>query len=144
MRGASAPSSPRFAAPISPDLPAPSPRPQARPGSTSNRASWLAARAPSMPSRRSLVVTPPLAGKPPRREHAVARHHDGERVPPEGLSDVAGQPRVAEARRNLAVGERAPRGDGACDLVDAPVELGDTVQLERDAIELAAAVDEQP
>ena len=57
-----------------------------------------------------------------RREHAVARHDDRERVLAHGLPDRARSARRAHARRELAVTDGLPRSHATQRLVDAPVK----------------------
>ena len=67
----------------------------------------------------------------------MARHDDRERVSPERLTHGAGRAGRAEPSRDLAVGERRTRRNGARDLVDAAVERGQALHVEPNAGEIA-------
>src|SRR5262245_54333385 len=70
--------------------------------------------------------------------HPMAGHDDSERVPRERLPYVARRLRgPAQASRNAAVGERGPGRDRARHLVDAPIEFGEILHVERDGVERA-------
>src|SRR5262245_35556509 len=78
--------------------------------------------------------TPGLAA---RREHAVTWHDDGERIAPERLPHVARQFAPAQPRGDLPVRQRLAGGNITSNLVDAAVELGHALHVERNAREIA-------
>src|SRR5262245_43092028 len=84
---------------------------------------------------------PAIGGEAPglaaRREHAMARHDNGERVAPERLPHVARQFAPAEARGNFPVRQCLAGANAASDLVDATVELLQALHVERNAGEIA-------
>jgi hypothetical protein len=65
-----------------------------------------------------------------RRDHAMTRHDDRERVASQGLPDLARRSRIAEPRRYLAIGERFARRDGARQLVNTSIELRHATHIE--------------
>src|SRR5712692_7461189 len=88
--------------------------------------------------RRDAAARRESAGLAVGREHPVARHDDGDRILTERLSDVPRRlRRLAEPCRNLAVGERGARRDGARDLVDAAVERRQALHIEGDRRQIA-------
>src|SRR5206468_12723698 len=70
-------------------------------------------------------------------EHAMAWHDDRERVSPERLTHGSGRAGRTEPSRDLAVGERRTRRNGARDLVDAAMERGQALHVEPNAGEIA-------
>jgi len=83
------------------------------------------------------------AGLRSRREHAVARHDDRERVLAECRADRARRVRFTHCGGDLAVGARAARMDRARDRVDAAVEFGDGVEVECNVFEVVAGAFEE-
>src|SRR5258706_15629439 len=76
-------------------------------------------------------------------EHAVARYHDRAGIAPERLADIARQLDAAEPFCNIAIGHGLARRDGARDVVDAAVEFGNVVEIERDIPEIVRPAREQ-
>jgi len=64
------------------------------------------------------------------REHAMARDDDRKRIAAQRLPDVAREQPIAEARRNLSVGQRVTRGNRARDFVDTLFEGLDGVHVQ--------------
>jgi hypothetical protein len=66
---------------------------------------------------RSFVATPPGAENPPisplARHNPVARTNDGERVLAHCLADIVCRAAIADTHCEIAIGDRAARGDVA-------------------------------
>ena len=74
----------------------------------------------------------------------MAWHDNWERVLPERLADRPRRAGRAEARGNLAVGQCRTWRNGANGGIDAPMELGHAIHVERDGREIARlAVEER-
>src|SRR5262249_30745300 len=77
-------------------------------------------------------------------DHPMAGHDDRERVLGERLPHVARRlRRTAESRRDRTVRQRGARRNRARHLVDAPVERGDIIHVERNRVERARRAAEQ-
>src|SRR6266702_3732258 len=83
------------------------------------------------------------AGLAASGEHAVAGHHDRAGIVPERLADVTRQFDAAEPFGDIAVSERLAWRDGARDVVDAAVELGDPIEIEHDTGEVVRLAGKQ-
>ena len=99
------------------------------------------------PACGSFVATPPCAEKPPILPPAAStRWHGttiGNGLRPSACPTARAAPRGAEPRRDLAVGERLARRDGARHLVDPAMERRHAVHVERDRREVARLAVEQ-
>src|ERR1700726_3915185 len=73
----------------------------------------------------------------------MAGHHDRTGIAPERLADVARQLDAAEPFGDIAIGHRLAWWDGAGDVIDAAVELGNAVEIEGDIPEIVRFAREQ-
>src|SRR6202011_4535456 len=76
-------------------------------------------------------------------KHAMAGHHDRTGIAPECLADVARQLDATEPFGDIAIGHRLARRDGAGDVIDAAIELGNAVEIEGDIPEIVRLAREQ-
>src|SRR6202041_751524 len=67
---------------------------------------------------------------------AMTRHHDRTGVAAERLADIARQFDATEFLGDIAIGHGLARRNAAGDIVDAAVEVGHTVEIERDVSEI--------
>jgi hypothetical protein len=78
------------------------------------------------------------------RHHAMARNDDRDRVGAERLAYGARRARLADAPRDVAVGDEGARGDAGGRLQDAALEFGHAPQVERHGELAALAAQESP
>ena len=74
----------------------------------------------------------------------MARHDDRPGVLSERLADRLRQRAVAELYRDVAVGQRRTRWDGAGDLIDLPVERRQIAHIERNLTKVTAFAADPP
>src|SRR6202140_193033 len=92
---------------------------------------------------RDTAIGGEAAGLAAGGEHAVARHHDRTGIAPERLADIARQLDAAEPLGDVAIGHGLARRNGAGDVIDSAVELGNAVEIEHDVGKVVRLAREQ-
>jgi hypothetical protein len=72
-----------------------------------------------------------------RRDYAMTRHDDGERIASQRLSDLARRSRIAKPRRYVPLGERFTHRNGARRQVNASIELRHASHIEGNCRKIA-------
>src|SRR5262245_49696791 len=67
----------------------------------------------------------------------MTRDDQGNRILPEGLSDLAREQLIAKLFGDLSVGQRRTRRDRACDDVDLAIERWQIVDIDRHVVQIA-------